>query len=330
MYGQSSLYTKEKLFSYDFDALVILMFNKLLDSKGVIKSPLRKDTKASLIYYKTETDYFFKDMATGQSWYGYDFFIEWANGLTNAFKIIESQRIPLRIIPVFSKRVPNKPTKIGYNKRKWKKEEVDWWLKQGIDENILLENVFPCTQIFIEKENRMVSVSKTIYNYLYLFPDGSCKVYMPFAKQNEFKFLTNSKYLQGLNLLEHKSKYLIWTKSFKDVLALKSMGIDAVAEHSEVVLPREKAVIYFKNHYAKQYCFLDNDKTGLESMSKIVELYPQIQPIWLPPKAAKDLTDLVRIIGKESAYQTLIKQMRNCNLIKLQNLKKKINQIEKY
>lgn len=222
---------------------------------------------------------------------------------------------------------------IQFKPREWNKIDEDFWWAGNINRKILAKGrVFPCEFIYLNNQLVYTLVPKDPA-YAYFFSQNEIKIYFPFRKN--YRFLSNSSYLQGKDILE-PSEIGIITKSYKDVLSLRSFGISAIAPSSETV-PISKEdwdqVKHSCNHWFSLYDF---DRTGILMSRKIRNLYG-VQPLFfsqykilqnkLESKAGeymglklaenfrsfatvKDFYDYVKGFGKLNA-ESLIESIRN-------------------
>lgn len=168
-------------------------------------------------------------------------------------------------------------TEIMFQARDWNRDlDGKFWLDGNINRKLLEQGrVFPCFAIFVNNQ--------PVYNfvpsdpaYAYKFTDTEIKIYFP--RRKKFRFLSNTSYLQGVDLLE-PAQYGVVTKSYKDVLSLRSYGIQAVAPSSETVPIRDKEWFRLKNTCDHWFSLFDFDRTGILMALKLRRLY-NITPLF--------------------------------------------------
>jgi len=130
--------------------------------------------------------------------------------------------------------------------------------------------------------------------FAYIFADNSVKAYFP--ERENYRFISNSRWIQGLEYLDDP-KLLVITKSFKDVVCLSLFGIQAIAMQGESVLPPAWLV----NKYNCVY-LADNDAPGKRAAVLIRKKYNI--PIALFPQeyremGIKDFSDAYKVLGHE-------------------------------
>lgn len=226
---------------------------------------------------------------------------------------------------------PKSKTIIQFQPRNWNRIDADFWLAGNINSKLLEKGkVFACQYIWVN--------SQLIYNfvpkdpaYAYFFNQNDIKIYFP-TREN-YRFLSNTSYLQGIDILEPSEIGLI-TKSYKDVLSLKSFNIQAIAPSSETVpISKEQwnTVKHYCNHW---FSLMDFDRTGILMARKLRELYG-IQPLFFSNykklqknkeymainlaknytmyPSVKDFYDYVKIYGKDTTINLIQNTKENFN-----------------
>jgi len=166
-----------------------------------------------------------------------------------------------------------KETIIQFQPRNWDKNDAKFWLAGNINSKLLeIGRVYPCYYVWINSD------LKYNYNpkdpaYAYYFKQNAIKIYFPMRK--EYRFLNNSSYLQGLDLL-FANRFGIVTKSYKDVLVLRSYGIPAVAPSSETVLITKDEWDEMNKYCKYWFSLLDFDRTGIIMTRKLRKAYNTI------------------------------------------------------
>ena len=205
-------------------------------------------------------------------------------------------------------------SKIEYKIRAWNKQDADFWLAGNITKPLLeLGRVFPCE--FVWLDNRIVyNYSPKDPAYAYHFTPDEVKIYYP--KRTKYRFLSNSSYIQGIDLFKC-DRFGIITKSYKDVLSLKSFGIQAIAPSSETAVISKKD--WNRVNYKCDFWFslMDYDKTGIKMAWKLRKLY-NVHPLFLAnekhpnlskhyPKYSnvKDFYDLVKVFHKQEVTKII-------------------------
>ena len=106
--------------------------------------------------------------------------------------------------------------------------------------------------------------------YAYRFGKGEFKIYFPFRK--EYRFLSNTSVLQGLKQFEPSLIGLI-TKSYKDVICLKTFGINSLAPSSESHLIPKEQWLNIKHLAEHWFSLMDYDRAGILMAQKLSEYH---------------------------------------------------------
>ncbi len=185
---------------------------------------------------------------------------------------------------------------IKLNFKEFTEEELDYWKQYNIDLDLLNKyNIRSVQSCYIKnKDDEFFNcVDRNEICFAYLFSDESCKIYFPHRKL--YRFITNSNYIQGLSQLDNP-KYIVWTKSYKDILCLSLFGIQGLAMQSENVIPK----IPENLKHLPQYYLSDADQRGLRAALKVKKELKI--PILVFPKelykiGCKDLSDGIKVLG---------------------------------
>jgi hypothetical protein len=194
--------------------------------------------------------------------------------------------------------VHRKGVEIKLKFKEFSNKELEYWKQYGISLEVLQRfNIHSCSHLFVTKngedfKNNCVRGSEMCFAYI--FADNSVKAYFP--ERETYRFISNSRWIQGLEYLDDP-KLLVITKSMKDVVCLSLFGIQAVAMQGESVLPPAKLV----NKYNCVY-LADNDAPGKRAAVLIRKKYNI--PIALFPQhyremGIKDFSDAYKILGHE-------------------------------
>lgn len=188
-------------------------------------------------------------------------------------------------------------TEIKINFKEFSNKELEYWNQYGIGlETLQRFNIRSCTHLYLKTKNGDFEncVRKGEMCFIYIFADNSVKAYFP--ERENYRFISNSRWIQGLEYLDDP-KLLVITKSYKDVVCLSLFNIQAIAMQGESVLPPAWLV----NKYNCVY-LADNDAPGKRAAILIRKKYNI--PIALFPKeyremGIKDFSDAYKILGHE-------------------------------
>lgn len=171
---------------------------------------------------------------------------------------------------------PRTKTIIEFSPREWNKIDANFWWSGNIDRKMLsVGRVYPCERVFVN--------SQLVYEFLpkdpayaYYFAPNEVKIYFPF--RINYRFLSNTSYLQGIDILEPDEIGII-TKSYKDVLSMKSFSVQAVAPSSEVVPVSKDDWLKLRYTCSHWFTLMDYDRTGIRMARKLRDMYG-IQPLF--------------------------------------------------
>jgi len=193
--------------------------------------------------------------------------------------------------------VKKESTEIKVKFKEFSNKELEYWKQYGISlETLQRFNIHSCTHLYLKTKNGDFEncVRGSEMCFIYIFADNSVKAYFP--EREAYRFISNSRWIQGLEYLDDP-KLLVITKSFKDVVCLSLFGIQAIAMQGESVLPPAWLV----NKYNCVY-LADNDAPGKRAAVLIRKKYNI--PIALFPQeyremGIKDFSDAYKILGHE-------------------------------
>jgi hypothetical protein len=181
------------------------------------------------------------------------------------------------------------------------KAGLRYWESLGITREILANyKVSQCKMVHVNGQ-RVYFYTVGMPVFCYDFGD-SCKIYMPYSPTT--RFLTNSACLQGLEQLSFSGPLFV-TKSLKDVMCLRSFGIDAVAPQSETTMPNLDSLVKL---YDKVFVMYDYDYAGVRGMNRIKKAYGAKPVYFARQQPAKDLSDVILKTGRDQAW-TLLRRL---------------------
>lgn len=281
-------------------------------TKKLFTSVLRSDKKPTCSFYRNKNgDLIYKDFGTGDGFNFIGLVMEMFNlnyyqaitKIASDFGLIKTNVVSVKaeIKESSSKILDTGPTYIQVTTKPFSKEELDWWNKFGIEQELLDKyKVFSCEHVFI---NGRLSVSSTPNNYIFGYYFGTdngrelWKIYMPLRKK--FRFLNNISMdvLQGYEQLPESGPLLVITKSMKDSIVLNRLGIPAVAPNSEVLIISQEQMDEFHKRFKYIVFYWDRDYAGVTNLQKIRKTYPECAYFINPKNTAKDLSDCVEKFG---------------------------------
>lgn len=281
-------------------------------TKKLFTSVLRSDKKPTCSFYRNKNgDLIYKDFGTGDGFNFIGLVMEMFNlnyyqaitKIASDFGLIKTNIVSVKseIKESTNKILDTGPTYIQVTTKPFSKEELNWWNKFGIEQELLDKyKVFSCEHVFI---NGRLSVSSTPNNYIFGYYFGTnngrelWKIYMPLRKK--FRFLNNISMdvLQGYEQLPESGPLLVITKSMKDSIVLNRLGIPAVAPNSEVLIISQEQMDEFHKRFKYIVFYWDRDYAGVTNLQKIRKTYPECAYFINPKNTAKDLSDCVEKFG---------------------------------
>lgn len=270
--------------------------------EGIFVSPFRTDHNPTCSLWRSPKDrLYFTDWAVGdpmdvfklaQYVYGCDeqqalrTLYDLAKGYNHNIHL-DRERRPKPVID-------QKPCEIRVRRRDWKKDDLEWWSRFGISLTTLnLFRVAPLEMAWFNE--RVVYMHPYGIGYVYDFLDHDYKLYFP--DKVKYRFLHNrADLLQGYDQLPDTGEYLVITKSLKDVMLFRELGIPAVAPMAESIMVPEHYLQELDRRFDTIVVLMDTDLPGLRALRKYKQLGYQICMI---PKRleAKDITDLYRKVS---------------------------------
>lgn len=199
---------------------------------------------------------------------------------------------------------------IKIKRRQWNNIDANFWRQYGIKKKSLeLFNVAPVSWVWLNGKMFYGYVNSQDVAYAYHFGNYLYKIYFPFRKKPQLRFLHNdAAILQGYNQLPDTGEVLVITKSYKDVIKLYEFGFPSVAPMSETQLPSDEVIDEFKERFKHVFALYDYDRTGVRSLLKYRD--KGIVPLSFPRDQPKDLTDFYKKYGEEET-QLLINTVKD-------------------
>lgn len=206
---------------------------------------------------------------------------------------------------------------IGKTSRKWELRDFIYWKKFGINKETLDKyNVEPVSYLHIGEDKTIIKPHYHTYCFNE-YKDGknTFKIYQPF--ETDYKWLNNhdESVWQGWQQLPQTGKYLIITKSLKDVMSITNIiGVPAVSLQSESVNPKRNVIDELKLRFKYIYILYDNDfnkdiNWGREFSKKLAGEFSLIR-IEIPDSyKSKDFSDLVYNTNPETAKDLIVKML---------------------
>lgn len=194
-----------------------------------------------------------------------------------------------------------KPATIKVQTREFTQEELNWWLKYGINTSTLKKfKVYPIDNVWLN-DNLFYSniTDQPVFGYYGGIRNNIETWRIYFTTRRKYRFISNwsGTQIQGLQSLTRKSDFLVITKSLKDVMVLYEYGITAIAPCSENLFVTETQYNKLKERYKHIYLLYDADLPGVRASKKIKKNFPDVKILLLPWGTAKDISDYRKMYG---------------------------------
>ena len=199
---------------------------------------------------------------------------------------------------------------------------------------LLSMDVYPVLQMWIDRDSQPAAkytYSKNDPCYAYFFgydanDIANYKLYFPFRKHPFPKFITNCNSYQGFRHLREKVDALVFTKSYKDVISMKSFlrfnnkTIDIIAPPSENHVLTLQEYLWFKSHVKGKFganqkaailSIYDFDRTGLIGSGELKRNHGVDRFMFTNGKYGtkvignKDFTDTIPFYGKTEFFKLI-------------------------
>lgn len=186
--------------------------------------------------------------------------------------------------------------------------DIKWWSQYNISPTLLKKyNVYSCKYVFLNESVFAKSSNKCpIYAYYFGKKDNKeiFKIYMPKRKIGKWISNVSSNIIQGIRQIPHKGELLVITKSLKDCICLRTLGIPAIAPHSECLFLTNEQLDKLKIRFKTIVVLYDRDKTGMKRMADIRKEHPELLYALMPKETeSKDFTDYVSKVGIDKAKE---------------------------
>ena len=292
--------------------------------KGLFCSKLRPDKRPTVAFYKNKRGrLMLKDFGDGscldcfgfvQQLFGVSYYMS-LQIIANDFGIIHRpDLVENKPKCEYSgiKFEENKSAIIQIQTREFNQDELNWWLRYGINHQTLKKfKVYPVDSVWLNCHLFYQNIDhKPIFGYYGGIKDNIEQWRIYFPSQRKYKFISNWKatQIQGAHMLPKEGgDYLVITKSLKDVMCLYEFGIPAIAPCSENLFLTENQYEKIKRKFKRIYVLYDNDKPGMSAMWKIRKQFPDVTCLMLNAKDAKDISDYRKTFGYRSTLELINK-----------------------
>lgn len=287
------------------------------NEKDFFKSPFAAVDRTPSLRFKQDQNLFFKCFSTGKSGDAIAFVAE-LHSLTYKQAILYIfNNFPLQKIPTTTAVIPKRivETKIELSVHpKIPVSFYNYWNQFYVSTKGLVKyNIKPAEQVWLTNDkytDLLIATYKDRSPVIRYLVNGRYKIYLPYEKK-EKKWISNTKQddIQGFKELPERGDLLIISKAMKDVLVWNELGYNAIAFCSESANLRPEVYNHLKGRFTKIISFLDNDKAGIEAMTKYRDQY-QIPFTMIPSKfELKDIAEFIHAYNPEGTLK-LIKTLK--------------------
>jgi hypothetical protein len=319
MYGIYRDLTKENIFSKINSYNIFKTYCEGFEQIGkAFKSPLRPDgdkhPSAFIIMYNG--DLMFKDFGKG-SYRAIPFVMERFNltfnealqkinedfylGLGGLKSLKTGLKMQIYDPPELKEK---EPSVISIKRRTFNSDDDKYWMQYYIKQSTLsLFNVFPISNFSINEH--LYFSDKLSYSYDYYWEDQIFrrKIYQPLSYNKWYS--NGGAIVQGEGMLPKEGDLLIITSSLKDVMALYELGYTAIAPTSESTFVPDNYFMKQNNRFKRIILFMDSDEAGIKANIRLSEKW-KLDYILIPEGYySKDISDLIKNHGTESAKKLL-------------------------
>ena len=200
-----------------------------------------------------------------------------------------------------------KPAKIICHSRSFSVNDLNYWKQFNVDASLLERyDVRSVHSYFIFGKNdcyHRVKDFDLCYSY---HVNGFIKVYRPYDEYYKWFGNLPKRYYQGYAQLPQTADLLVITKSLKDVMALASINIAAIAPASESSIISDNACGIFRERFGRIVSLYDFDFAGVSGAQRMKRKFG-IKPLFLTngrfgskDYKAKDFSDLVKRHGMQN------------------------------
>jgi len=270
----------------------------------------------------------YKDFATGQCFdcfyyvsakFGCNYY-EAINIIGNDFKIGKSTvNIDPKIVLINDEiksiiKAPKVKSTINIVSQPFNSVDYDYWQQYGVSLELLQEyNVFSAKYVYLLKGNKryIFEYKKSNPCYAYRFVENGeyhYKIYWPLEeKHRKWLFSGSPLDLEGYDQLDLHGQLLVLTKSLKDVICLRLMGINAISLQGEANKLDSEVHNKLSKRFNKIISLYDSDPEGKRGASRLLNQY-DIKPIFIPENSGcKDISDYIKLNGLDKGKQLMNK-----------------------
>lgn len=291
-------------------------------------SELYNDTNPSCrIYYNNKGTLLYKDFGTGESYGIINYiqakykctFLEALNIIACDFNLRKSNVILNKPIKQIEETLVFKPkSKIQIEIKPWSIVDSNYWKQYYIPLELLdLYNVNACSRIYLHKSDKTVTFYYSDINPMYSYKfidDGNIyyKIYWPLHKEKKYKWLFSGtkNCIEGYDQLNWLNDILILTKSLKDVMVYRLLGIDAISLQGEANRVDKDTIDMLLKRFKTIIVNYDNDKEGIKGTQRITSQFG-FKSFYIDDY--KDISDYIKANGLDKTKEMINNKLNNLN-----------------
>lgn len=192
----------------------------------------------------------------------------------------------------------------------WQIQDFEFWDQYKISFELLNRyKVVSAKHVVLHKGDKqyVFDYSKKSPRYGYLFPTCN-KAYAPYEDSlGKWMYDGDSDNVEGWENLDKSGDLVILTKSYKDVMEYRNIGINAISLPSETSIFKKEVKEELDSRFGRIVVNLDNDRQGVESTNKIVAEF-DLDYFYIDE--AKDLSDYVKGNSLDKAKKMIDKKLK--------------------
>jgi 5S rRNA maturation endonuclease (ribonuclease M5) len=208
------------------------------------------------------------------------------------------------------------PKQLSIATRDFTTLDIDYWNKLSVSEEILKR--YGCNSIssYSWTGKSAMNTKNTAIAFAWQL-DNQYKLYIPNQPDVDVKKNVLPPFKSGIFGLSQigaeKKESIILCEGEKDVVVAISRGFNAVTFGSATIYPKKEQIALLQSKCYQLFVCFDADPTGTTAMQNLIDVYPEIIPIYLPENPnikGFDITDYFQINLVQSFYslmQTAVK-----------------------
>jgi hypothetical protein len=185
-------------------------------------------------------------------------------------------RDTINVETIKESKLDKKGVYIEFNEE-FSKTELEWWARYYITiDDLTLFNIRSVKRMWFDESSYIEStIVSPIYHYLTDYSSGDYQIYCPNRPTRFYSFIEPYS-LMGLDQLPWFGDILFITSSYKDVIALYKIGINAVCPCGESTPIVEETLRMLSKRFKQLYINYNNDDVGMKATNILIENHPYI------------------------------------------------------